>query len=660
MSTVSIVIPCRNEEARIAACLESLLASLDEPPEGITSCATAGPKSCATCEVVEVLVVDGRSDDGTRAIVGELAAGDARIHLLDNPRTSAAAAMNIGIAAATGDVIVRADAHCLYPPGYVRRLVNALEAHGADNVGAMLRTEAGDGSVRAAAIARALSHRFGVGGALFRTLRTFQTSQTSQTFQIVQTSRTFSTGTTVPREADTVPFGCFRRELFERTGPFREELDKNEDDEFNARVIGIGGRVLLLPDVEVRYFARKTIGELWREYFDYGCYKPLALRLAGRAVTLRQFVPAAWVAALAGFLLWTIAAGHLPVVALVVTGSYLAAAVAIAAREAWARRDARQATRFAWWLVVAFATLHAGYGIGWWLGLPKAGKRLRPCPAEACDAEARHQRKNAPGVGPRRQWKRWENDRGERFVIDGRERALAGLLRDLGLIPLGGRRVLDVGCGTGDGVARFRALGASGPAPVGVDVAADCLAAARTRGDGAFGVVGVFGVFVRGNAARLPFGDQAFDVVSQSTVFSSILNEDLRRQAAAEMVRVLKPGGVILWYDFWWNPTNPATRGIGLARLRRLFPGCDVRARRVTLAPPIARPLARVSWRAAQAVEMIWPLRTHYCAIIRQAGSACGPREESESSSAAARASGGGAPRAVIKAGQVGRAGTHA
>jgi len=538
VTAVSIVIPCRNEEARIAACLDSLLAS------------------CATLTVVELLVVDGRSEDGTRAIVERFAAREPRIRLIDNPRTSAAAAMNIGIAQAMGDVLVRADAHSVYPPGYVRRLVDALEAHGADNVGATLRTEAGDGSVRAAAIARALSHPFGVGGARFRT------------------------GTAVPGEADTVPFGCFRRELFDRTGPYREELEKNEDDELNARLIGSGARVLLLPDVEVRYFARKTIGALWREYFDYGYYKPLALRLAGRAVTLRQFVPAAWVAALAGFVAWTALAGSVPLVARLAIGLYLFAAIAIAARDARARRDAA----FGWWLVVAFATMHASYGVGWWSGVP-AGVKAKAHPTPTTPA----------------------NDQGERFLIDGRERALVGLLRDEGMLPLGGRRVLDVGCGTGDGVARFRALGASSPAPVGVDVAADRLAAARTRG---------VGVFVEGNAGRLPFGNEMFDVVAQSTVFSSILDDNLRRQAAAEMVRVLKPGGVILWYDFWWNPINRATRGIGLAGLRRLFPGCEVRARRVTLAPPIARPLARVSWRAAQALEAIWPLRTHYCAAI--------------------------------------------
>jgi SAM-dependent methyltransferase len=198
---------------------------------------------------------------------------------------------------------------------------------------------------------------------------------------------------------------------------------------------------------------------------------------------------------------------------------------------------------------------------------------------------------------------------GTRFLIEGRERAFIEILRDHELLPLGRRRVLDVGCGVGDGVTRFQALGVPRSSVVGLDLVPERLAKARARHAGVS--------FIEGNAGALPFADGAFDVVAQSTVFSSILDDGLRAQAAAEMVRVLKPGGVILWYDFRWNPLNRATRGVGLADLRKLFPDCEVYAKRVTLAPPLARPLAAVSRRAAQALEAFAPLRTHYCASLK-------------------------------------------
>ena len=580
VKTVSIIVPCRNEQAHIGACLESLLAQFDP-------------------SIAELLAVDGRSTDGTRSIVQTLAQRDRRICIVDNPRITAAAAMNIGITLSTGEIIVRADAHSVYPPNYVSRLVTALETYDADNVGVTLNTVAAEPSAKARAIARALSHSFGVGGARFRV------------------------GTSVPRSVDTVPFGCFRRSTLDRVGLYREALTKNEDDELNARIVNGGGKVMLLPDVAVTYVARKTIRLLCREYFDYGYFKPLALRLSARPVTIRQFVPAAWILALAVFAVWTAARGLPPLAGLAV-GSYVAAAIGISVGEAWTRRE----VAFGWWLFVSFVTLHAAYGVGWWLGLFGAAPELKTPALETPELKTPAQK-----LGPtyedrfeleriRTEFRRRDRDEdddsridtldpGRRFVVEGRERAFVDILRDAGMLPLGPRRVLDVGCGVGDGVTRFQALGVPEPAVVGLDLVPERLSKARARHAGAS--------FIEGHAGQLPFADGTFDIVAQSTVFSSILDEGMRQRAAAEMIRVMKPGGVILWYDFWWNPTNRATRGVGLADLRRLFPDCEIRARRVTLAPPLARRLAAVSWQAARALETIWLLRTHYCAAIRRA-----------------------------------------
>ena len=221
-------------------------------------------------------MADGRSDDGTREILGTYAAGHSCITVLDNQQLSTPAALNLAIRSACGSVVIRMDAHVLYPPDYVRRLVEALEETGADNVGGVLETVPADDSPTARAIALGLSHRFGVGNSHFRT------------------------GTHQRREVDTVPFGCYRRETFDRIGLFDEELVRNQDDEFNFRLIARGGRVLLLPEVTCRYFARRSFGQVARMYYQYGYFKPLVARKVGRVMTVRQLVPSMLIAALLG------------------------------------------------------------------------------------------------------------------------------------------------------------------------------------------------------------------------------------------------------------------------------------------------------------------------------------------------------------------------
>src|SRR5882672_10796984 len=195
LERVTVILPCRNEASHISACLDSIIASA-HPPERL-----------------EVLVIDGMSDDGTREIVEQYAARYPRIRLLDNHRRIVPAGLNLGILAATGDIIMRMDGHVVYPPEYISRLVDALLADGADNVGGCLVTLPADGSPVAQAIAIAMAHPFGVGNAHFRI------------------------GAREARDVDTVAFGCFRRSLFTRIGMFDEELVRNQDDEFNHRII---------------------------------------------------------------------------------------------------------------------------------------------------------------------------------------------------------------------------------------------------------------------------------------------------------------------------------------------------------------------------------------------------------------------------------------
>lgn len=193
------------------------------------------------------------------------------------------------------------------------------------------------------------------------------------------------------------------------------------------------------------------------------------------------------------------------------------------------------------------------------------------------------------------------------YLFQQRERALLESLARHGLLPLAGRRILDVGCGDGSLLRDFRRYGA-GPESL---AGADLLSWRLPRGEGAVGPL-----LATADARRLPFTDAAFDLVLAFTLLSSVVEEESRRQAASEMARVLRPGGLALVYDFWVNPANRDVRPVRLSEVRRLFPGCRVEARRLTLAPPLLRLLARRSWLACYLLEKIPYLQTHYLAAI--------------------------------------------
>lgn len=205
------------------------------------------------------------------------------------------------------------------------------------------------------------------------------------------------------------------------------------------------------------------------------------------------------------------------------------------------------------------------------------------------------------------------DDPGHRFLVRGQIRALDAALARHRLLPLGPKRVLEVGCGRGDWLRRLLARGATAERLHGVDLDGDRLAVARERCPGAD--------LRTADAAALPWGDGAFDLVLQSTVFSSILDPEVRRTVAAEMRRVTAPDGAVLWYDFFFdNPCNRQVRGIGRRELARLFPGWRRDLRRTTLAPPLARPLARRSPRLADLLESLRVLDTHYFGVLRPPG----------------------------------------
>jgi glycosyltransferase involved in cell wall biosynthesis len=293
---------------------------------------------------LEILVLDGFSEDGTRDIVGRFAAAQtgsragprAPVYLIDVPGRRRPAAVNAGIRQARGRVIARVDARTLVPPDYVERCVRSLLATGADNVGGV-QTPVAMAPVQEA-IGLAMSHPFGVGNARFR----------------IGKKSGF---------VDTVYLGCFRRQVFDRIGLFDEEsVLLSEDSDINQRIRESGGGVYLDAGIVVNYYPRESLAGLWRLYFRYGGARAGNLLKHGNLTSWRQVVPAAFLLSLAslGALSLVSPAARLAFWALLslYVASDLAVSTAITARV----RKPRP-----WpFLCAAFPCMHFGWALGFW------------------------------------------------------------------------------------------------------------------------------------------------------------------------------------------------------------------------------------------------------------------------------------------------------
>jgi ubiquinone/menaquinone biosynthesis C-methylase UbiE len=229
------------------------------------------------------------------------------------------------------------------------------------------------------------------------------------------------------------------------------------------------------------------------------------------------------------------------------------------------------------------------------------------------DAESRiraayQRRRTDPAARQRESW----FDRGNLFLQQERERKILELVEREMAADLSQAKILEVGCGSGYFLREFIKWGAQPENVTGIDLLEESVAYARTRCPPTVRVE-------TGSAAQLRFPGGHFDVVLQSTVFTSILDSGLRRQVAAEMLRVLRPGGLVLWYDFTVdNPFNPDVAAVKAREVRQLFPNCRIDLHRVTLAPPLLRKLAPLSWTACYLLSKVPFLCTHLLGAIRK------------------------------------------
>lgn len=315
---VSLIIPCLNEEKTI----QDLLAAICEQDFPLVD--------------LEVIISDGMSTDNTRVKIREFteAVPELKVRLIDNPKRNRSAALNLAIKAASGDYILRMDAHSYPHPNYIKYSLRDLEAGLGDNVGGVILIKPANQGWVSQSIAVAAGHPLGVGDASYRI-------------------------GSKAREVDTVAFGAYHSSLIEKIGGYDESLLINEDYEFNVRVRKNGGKIWLDPDIVASYVARANFKDLAVQYWNYGYWKLRMLLRYPETIRWRQvsgFFVLSWIGL--GFLsIWFIVARWLLFIEAVIYGSALLYAGTRAALS-------ENKPDLVFGLPLAIATMHFSWGSG--------------------------------------------------------------------------------------------------------------------------------------------------------------------------------------------------------------------------------------------------------------------------------------------------------
>jgi glycosyltransferase involved in cell wall biosynthesis len=322
---ISIVCPIYNEEKYIGACIDSVL-SQDYSKNDM-----------------EVLFIDGNSTDNTVNIIKEYIADYPFIKVINNPDRIVPIAMNLGVRASHGDIIIRLDAHAAYPANYISTLANKLVELNADNVGAPCKTDVLNKNPKALAIREVLSSRFGVGNSIFRL------------------------GINKTKEVDTVPFGCYRKDTFERFGFFDTRLIRNQDIELNKRIKRGGGKIYIISDTYCTYFARETFKEISKNNYANGKWNILTVFYTKNihSLSLRHFIPMLFLLSLVLPILFACLNYYFIYVTIISLAMYFLLVIGFSFCLAIKKR-----LSFVY-LVVSYIVLHVSYGFGSLMGVIK-------------------------------------------------------------------------------------------------------------------------------------------------------------------------------------------------------------------------------------------------------------------------------------------------
>lgn len=322
MDKISVIIPCRNEEQYIAGCLESVKNN-DYPKDDM-----------------EIFIVDGNSKDNTRNIAQKYAVYFNQFYIMTNEKETVPYAMNMAIKKSKGDYIIRLDAHSEIPENYFSELIKWSKKLNADNTGAGWITDVKNKNPKSLSIKKVLSHKFGVGNSYFRI------------------------GIKNVKEVDTVPFGCFHKDVFNKVGLFDTRLTRNQDIELNKRIIRNRGKIYLLPHLFSKYFARETLTGIAKNNFLTGHYNILTIYFTKKlsSLSLRHFIPFIFISSIILPLIMMIWLPDVWMISLAVFLIYLSTIIYISMRIG-------DKTTTIGHLLTAFVTLHFSYGIGSTLGL---------------------------------------------------------------------------------------------------------------------------------------------------------------------------------------------------------------------------------------------------------------------------------------------------
>ena len=319
---VTVIVPVRNEEGYIGRCLQALAAQ-DYPHE-----------------LFETIVLDGGSRDATESETRLTAeAAGLTVFYAPNPGHTAATGFNLGLTLSHGDVIIKVDGHTRVAPDFISANAHALQSSGADAVGGPIETRGHGATGRA--IALAMSSRFGVGDTAFRDEQA------------------------VEQWTESVPYGAYRRDVFQRLGGFAEDIDRGEDDEFNYRLRRSGGRILLSPSIRSTYYCRSSCEELARQYWGYGLAKAKVLHRHPGRLRPRHLVPSALVATLVGGGLLGVVDRRCGWLAVLAGGAYGLASWLAASKAT--QGEPKETSRVA----AAYACMHLPAGAGMLVGLAR-------------------------------------------------------------------------------------------------------------------------------------------------------------------------------------------------------------------------------------------------------------------------------------------------
>lgn len=324
MEKISIIIPCKNEEKYIGECLNSVVKN-DYPKEDI-----------------EIFIIDGMSNDNTRIIAEKYSEYYKEFHLMINKKETVPYALNMAIKKSKGEYIIRLDAHTKIPENYFSELVKWSKKLNAVNIGVLCKTETKNKNFKTNSIIKVLSNKFGVGNSYFRI------------------------GTNKIKEVDTVPFGCYRREVFNKVGLFDTRLTRNQDIELNKRIKKNKYKIYLLPHLCSTYYARETFWGIAKNNFLTGHFNILTVYFTKKisSLSLRHFIPLIFISSILIPLIFMIWLPYLGLISLNIIFIYLLVLLIISVRI----NDSTTSIRH---LISTFLILHFSYGIGSILGLFK-------------------------------------------------------------------------------------------------------------------------------------------------------------------------------------------------------------------------------------------------------------------------------------------------